>query len=146
MTPVPGRLNLVHTAAGWTIIDDSYNANPASLYSALQVLAGLPGERWLVLGDMLELGSGSRKLHREVGETAAMMGVRRLYATGENSIDAVDAFGPGGRHFADKDALAAALRRDIHDGVNCLVKGSRSMGMEDLVAALVAESELRKAG
>jgi len=48
VVPVPGRLNLLHTTAGWTVIDDSYNANPASLYSALQVLADLPGERWLV--------------------------------------------------------------------------------------------------
>jgi UDP-N-acetylmuramoyl-tripeptide--D-alanyl-D-alanine ligase len=146
VVPVPGRLNLLHTKAGWTVIDDSYNANPASLYSALQVLAGLPGEPWLVLGDMKELGAGSRKMHREVGENAAVMGVRRLFAIGEMASDAVDAFGRGGRHFADKQELAAALRRDIHPGVNCLVKGSRSMGMEDVVAALVSEAELREAG
>ena len=146
VVPVPGRLNLLHTTAGWTVIDDSYNANPASLYSALQVLASLPGERWLVLGDMKELGAGSRKMHREVGENAAVMGVRRLFALGEMAADAVDAFGPGGRHFANKQELAAALRREIHSGVNCLVKGSRSMGMEDVVEALVRESDLREAG
>jgi len=146
VVPVPGRLNLLHTTAGWTVIDDSYNANPASLYSALQVLASLPGEPWLVLGDMKELGAGSRKMHREVAENAAVMGVRRLFAIGEMAADAVDAFGPGGRHFANKQELAAALRREIHDGVNCLVKGSRSMGMEDVVEALVSESELREAG
>ncbi len=83
--PVPGRLNLLHTAAGWTVIDDTYNANPASLYSALQVLAGIPGEPWLVLGDMKELGLDSSKMHREVGENARIMGVRRLFATGEMS-------------------------------------------------------------
>jgi len=146
VVPVPGRLNLLHTTAGWTVIDDSYNANPASLYSALQVLASLPGERWLVLGDMKELGAGSRKMHREVGENAAVMGVRRLFAIGEMAADAVDAFGPGGRHFANKQELAAALRREIHSGINCLVKGSRSMGMEDVVEALVRESDLREAG
>jgi UDP-N-acetylmuramoyl-tripeptide--D-alanyl-D-alanine ligase len=146
VVPVPGRLNLLHTTAGWTVIDDSYNANPASLYSALQVLASLPGEPWLVLGDMKELGAGSRKMHREVGENAAVMGVRRLFAIGEMAADAVDAFGPGGSHFANKQELAAALRREIHAGVNCLVKGSRSMGMEDVVEALVTESELREAG
>ncbi|MEJ2384804.1 MAG: UDP-N-acetylmuramoyl-tripeptide--D-alanyl-D-alanine ligase [Xanthomonadales bacterium] len=146
VVPVPGRLNLLHTTAGWTVIDDSYNANPASLYSALQVLASLAGERWLVLGDMKELGAGSRKMHREVGENAAVMGVRRLFAIGDMAADAVDAFGPGGSHFADKQELAAALRREIHSGVNCLVKGSRSMGMEDVVEALVSESELREAG
>jgi UDP-N-acetylmuramoyl-tripeptide--D-alanyl-D-alanine ligase len=146
VVPVPGRLNLLQTTAGWTVIDDSYNANPASLYSALQVLASLPGERWLVLGDMKELGPGSRKMHREVGETAAVMGVKRLFAVGEMAADAVDAFGPGGRHFADRDALAQALRREIRPGVNCLVKGSRSMGMEGIVEALVGESGLREAG
>jgi len=85
-------------------------------------------------------------MHREVGENAAVMGVRRLFALGEMAADAVDAFGPGGRHFANKQELAAALRREIHSGVNCLVKGSRSMGMEDVVEALVSESDLREAG
>ena len=143
--PVPGRLNLLHTAAGWTVIDDTYNANPASLYSALQVLAGIPGEPWLVLGDMKELGLNSSKMHREVGENARIMGVRRLFATGEMSAHTVDAFGQGAKHYASRDELIAALRRHIHPEVNCLVKGSRSMGMEAVVEAIVQESELREA-
>ena len=143
--PVPGRLNLLHTAAGWTVIDDTYNANPASLYSALQVLAGIPGEPWLVLGDMKELGTDSSKMHREVGENARFMGVRRLLATGEMSKHTVDAFGPGAEHFENRDELIEALRRNIRPGVNCLVKGSRSMGMESVVEAIVQESEMREA-
>jgi len=109
------------------------------------VLAGLPGEPWLVLGDMKELGTDSPKMHREVGENAAVMGVRRLYAIGELAADAVDAFGPGGRHFANKQELAAALRRAIHDGVNCLVKGSRSMGMEAVVEAITRDVDMKEA-
>ena len=73
--PVPGRLNLIRTKSGWTVIDDTYNANPASLYSALQVLKQMQGTPWLVLGDMKELGDGSRKMHREVGVAAKAMGV-----------------------------------------------------------------------
>ena len=144
--PVPGRLNLLHTAAGWTVIDDSYNANPASLYSALQVLSGIPGEPWLVLGDMKELGLGSSKMHREVGENARAMGVKRLFATGEMSAHTVDSFGRGAEHFETQEELVQALRRQLRPGVNCLVKGSRSMGMEAVVEALVDESRLREAG
>ena len=144
--PVPGRLNVLHTRAGWTVIDDSYNANPASLYSALQVLTGQSGEPWLVLGDMKELGTDSPKMHREVGENARTMGVRRLFATGEMSEHTVDAFGRGAEHFADKDELVATLRNEVKPGVNCLVKGSRSMGMESVVEAVLEESGQREAG
>ena len=142
--PVPGRLNLMHTAAGWTVIDDTYNANPASLYSALQVLSGIPGEPWLVLGDMKELGMDSNKMHREVGENAKTMGVKRLFATGEMSLHTVDAFGPGAEHFETRDDLILALRRRVRPGVNVLVKGSRSMGMESVVEAVVDESAMRQ--
>ena len=65
------------------MIDDTYNANPGSMQVALDFLAAQPGKAWLVLGDMKELGAGSRKMHREVGENAAVMGVRRLFAIGE---------------------------------------------------------------
>ena len=143
--PVPGRLNLLHTAAGWTVIDDTYNANPASLYSALQVLSGMPGEPWLVLGDMKELGTDSPKMHREVGENARTMGVKRLFAMGEMSAHTVDAFGRGAEHFDSREDLVKALRRHIRPGINCLVKGSRSMEMEAVVQAVVEESGMREA-
>jgi UDP-N-acetylmuramoyl-tripeptide--D-alanyl-D-alanine ligase len=144
--PVAGRLNLIRSPGGWTVIDDTYNANPASLYAALQVLAGEPGERWLVLGDMLELGNTSRKLHAEMGEAACSLGVRRLYATGPLTAATVDAFGSGAQHFPDREALVAALLRELHPGVACLVKGSRSMAMEQVVRAISPQSQLREAG
>jgi UDP-N-acetylmuramoyl-tripeptide--D-alanyl-D-alanine ligase len=143
--PVPGRLNFIETAAGWTVIDDTYNANPASLYSALLVLSGMQGTPWLVLGDMKELGTDSSKMHREVGEAARAMGVKRLFATGEMSAYAVDAFGEGAEHFASRDELADAVRRRLRPGINCLVKGSRSMGMEAVVVAITRDAGMQEA-
>jgi UDP-N-acetylmuramoyl-tripeptide--D-alanyl-D-alanine ligase len=134
--PVPGRLNMLHTEAGWTVMDDTYNANPASLYAALQVLSSEPGERWLVLGDMLELGEGARKLHAEMGEAAAALGVKRLFTYGPLSAAASDAFGSKARHFSDQQALVSCISEQLHPGVVCLVKGSRSMHMERVVAAI----------
>jgi UDP-N-acetylmuramoyl-tripeptide--D-alanyl-D-alanine ligase len=134
--PVPGRLSLVSSKSGWTVIDDTYNANPASLYAALQVLASQPGEPWLVLGDMKELGADSRKMHAELGDAARSLGVRRVFALGEASTATVDAFGDMAAHFDDKQELIDALRLELKPGVACLVKGSRSMGMEHVVNAI----------
>jgi len=143
--PVPGRLNLIRTESGWTVIDDTYNANPASLYSALQVLAQMQGTPWLVLGDMKELGQGSRKMHREVGEAARAMGVGRLFTTGELSAFTAEAFGEGAQHFEDRDELARVLCSQLQPGTICLVKGSRSMGMEAIVEAITDNSCMREA-
>jgi UDP-N-acetylmuramoyl-tripeptide--D-alanyl-D-alanine ligase len=144
--PVPGRLNMLSTASGCTVIDDTYNANPASLYSALQVLANMQGTAWLVLGDMKELGTNSRKLHAEVGDAARTLGVSRLFATGEMSRYTVDAFGEKATHFEDLESLIRALIPELSPGINCLVKGSRSMGMEAVVEAIRQDRGMREAG
>jgi len=115
------------------------------LYSALQVLAGMQGTAWLVLGDMKELGEDSRKLHAEVGDAARALGVSRIFATGEMAALTIDAFGSGGRHFKDKTRLIEALKAELHPGINCLVKGSRSMGMEQVVKAITAPRAMREA-
>ncbi len=143
--PVPGRLNAIVSAGGWTVIDDTYNANPASLYAGIQVLAEQSTPAWLVLGDMAELGPDARKLHAEMGGAAASLGVKRLYAVGPLSTEAVDAFGHGARHFDSKQALIDALLADIGAQITCLVKGSRSAGMEDIVEALLAPEVRREA-
>lgn len=143
--PVPGRLQKISSNAGWTVIDDTYNANPASLYSALQVLADMQGKSWLVLGDMKELGLSSRKMHREVGEAAKAMGVARLFTTGEMAAETSDAFGVGAEHFSDRQELISALREALQPGVTCLIKGSRSMGMESVVEAIARESGMKEA-
>jgi UDP-N-acetylmuramoyl-tripeptide--D-alanyl-D-alanine ligase len=142
---VPGRLNLIRTGAGWTVIDDTYNANPASLYSALQVLSEMQGTPWLVLGDMKELGQDSSKMHREVGENARALGIKRLFATGDMSAHTVDAFGEGASHYEDRDELVAALCEELRAGIICLVKGSRSMEMEAVVEAIAETAKMREA-
>lgn len=133
---VAGRLRSETMPGGWTLIDDSYNANPGSVGAAIDTLALAAGERWLVLGDMAELGPDARELHAGIGARAKAAGIERLFAVGPLSAAAVQAFGAGGEHYADKDALAASLARQLHAGVTCLVKGSRSAGMEQVVAAL----------
>lgn len=144
--PVPGRLSLVNANSGWIVIDDTYNANPASLYAALQVLASQNGEPWLVLGDMKELGHDSRKMHAELGDAARSLGVKRLFAVGDASTATVDAFGDMAVHFDSREGLIKALRAQLKPGVACLVKGSRSMGMEHVVRAISngAKSNLNK--
>jgi UDP-N-acetylmuramoyl-tripeptide--D-alanyl-D-alanine ligase len=137
MTGLPGRLQVRHHPDGWALVDDTYNANPASLYAALQVLDELGGERWLVLGDMAELGPDTDKLHGEMGQAAADLGVRRLFCLGPISRNSCEAFGQGAEHFDSHQALLAALSSEIHAGVNCLVKGSRSMAMEQVVTGLM---------
>jgi UDP-N-acetylmuramoyl-tripeptide--D-alanyl-D-alanine ligase len=144
--PVPGRLSLIHTAAGWTVIDDTYNANPASLYAALQVLMRDRGESWLVLGDMKELGTSERKLHAEMGEAARTLGIQRLFGVGPMCAATVSAFGTGGKHYKTREDLVEALHEHLHPGVTCLVKGSRSMGMEHVVQAISNPRQLREAG
>ncbi len=137
-TSIPGRLQVELMAGGWHLIDDSYNANPASLQAAIGTLTALPGEAWLVLGDMGELGSTARAQHADAGAMARGAGVARLWTTGELSAEACKAFGEAGRHFDDAEALAEALSREVHSGVNCLVKGSRAAAMERVVTALRA--------
>ena len=133
---VAGRLRREVAAGGWTIIDDSYNANPGSMAAAIDTLLLAGGERWLVLGDMAELGENARALHAAVGERARQGGVDRLFAVGPFGVATVGAFGAKGEHFNDKPALIAALQAHLHPGVTCLVKGSRSAGMEQVVAAI----------
>lgn len=133
---VAGRLRRETMEGGWTLIDDSYNANPSSMAAAIDTLLLAGGERWLVLGDMAELGADARALHAGIGERARERGVDRLFAVGPLGVATVEAFGAGGEHFDDKAALIAALQAQLHAGVTCLVKGSRSAGMEQVVAAL----------
>jgi UDP-N-acetylmuramoyl-tripeptide--D-alanyl-D-alanine ligase len=120
-----------------TLIDDSYNANPDSVRAAIDVLAELPGSSWLVLGDMGEVGDQGPAFHREVGAHAADQGLAALWTAGAAARDAASAFGPGARAFDSVDQLIAALAQapQVH---NILIKGSRFMKMEQVVAALQA--------
>jgi UDP-N-acetylmuramoyl-tripeptide--D-alanyl-D-alanine ligase len=136
---VGGRLQRLPGRHGGAVIHDAYNANPASLAVALEAVGAGPGRKWLVLGDMRELGPAADVLHARSGREARSAGFERLYALGEHSRAAVTAFGTGGLHFEDVDALVADLNRDLRQGGEpavVLVKGSRGMRMERVVAAL----------
>ena len=136
-TPVRGRLRAVQGANGATIIDDSYNANPASVRAALDHLAVLRGRRVLVLGNMAELGPTAAALHREVGEYARGR-CDLLLTIGDLASEAAAAFGPDGRPMADIEAARAALEPLLANDATVLVKGSRVMGLDRLVKMLEA--------
>jgi UDP-N-acetylmuramoyl-tripeptide--D-alanyl-D-alanine ligase len=138
MRPVRGRLEPKWARGGAVLIDDSYNANPSSLSAGLGVLAQVPGERWLVLGDMGELGAAAAAAHRDAAREARAAGVTRLYAIGALCRDTVAEFGAGGEWFADAGDLAARLAPELRAGVTVLVKGSRVNRLERVVEALGA--------
>jgi len=129
--PYVGRLQVKQASGGTTVIDDSYNANPDSVRAAIDVLASCPGPTVLVLGDMGEVGDHGADFHREIGLYARSKGISSLLALGDAMRHAVEAFGTGARHFADVDELAGNV-----SGRTVLVKGSRFMKMERVVAAL----------
>jgi UDP-N-acetylmuramoyl-tripeptide--D-alanyl-D-alanine ligase len=140
--PVPGRLQCLVSPAGIQVINDSYNANPDSMLAAIDVLMDIPASRKIaVLGDMLELGEESRRLHREVGLEAAIMGVDAIFATGSESVAMAEAAQANAhiivRHFPSHEALWTSLRNFVRPGDLFLVKGSRGMHMERLVNELM---------
>jgi UDP-N-acetylmuramoyl-tripeptide--D-alanyl-D-alanine ligase len=145
MRPVSGRLNLRAAAGGARLIDDSYNANPGSVKAGLRSLAALPGEHWLVLGEMRELGEESARLHAEVGAFARETGVARLYAVGDEARYAVEAYGTGAEWYARAEDLVEAARPGLRADVTVLVKGSRSNRLERVADALAVDG-VRTAG
>lgn len=136
MRAVAGRLELKPAINGAFLVDDSYNANPSSLKAGLDALRSFGGARWLVLGDMKELGDSSNELHAEVGRYAKQVGVQRLLAIGPSSHFAVEAFGRGAQWFADIDALIGEARSTLAPGIAVLIKGSRANRLERVAAAL----------
>jgi UDP-N-acetylmuramoyl-tripeptide--D-alanyl-D-alanine ligase len=130
---VAGRLQRSVGKHGATIIDDTYNANPASLRAAIKVLAQTSGKHILVLGDMGELGDDAAMFHTEVGGEAHHAGIERLLALGDLSRNAVREFGKGAQHFERIEDLQNALDEELDANTIVLVKGSRFMKMERVV-------------
>ncbi|HVV69418.1 MAG TPA: UDP-N-acetylmuramoyl-tripeptide--D-alanyl-D-alanine ligase [Gammaproteobacteria bacterium] len=134
---VKKRLNEYSAYNGARLIDDTYNANPLSFKAAIEILANLPGERILVLGDMRELGNQEQHYHQELGLEARRLGIERVFAFGELSKATTQAFGAQGQHFQDHETLIQTLKTNLNDNTTVLVKGSRSMHMERVVEALI---------
>jgi UDP-N-acetylmuramyl pentapeptide synthase len=136
---VKGRSRLHRLQRGahvLTLVDDSYNANPDSVRAAIDVLATLDGPRWLVLGDMGEVGAQGPQFHAEVGEYARQRGVEHFWTVGDLCTNAAAAYGSGARQFGSVELLMAALAAAPPTS-SVLVKGSRFMRMERVVQALV---------
>jgi UDP-N-acetylmuramoyl-tripeptide--D-alanyl-D-alanine ligase len=135
---VKGRLQLCAGLNGARVIDDTYNANPDSMRAAIDVLAGIPGRRIFVMGDMGEVGEAVAQFHDEVGGYAKSHGIDRLLCIGEFSAAAAHNFDSGGEHFPNLEALIKTLRAELNEQTTVLVKGSRFMRMERVVDAISA--------
>ncbi|MGZ8290813.1 MAG: UDP-N-acetylmuramoyl-tripeptide--D-alanyl-D-alanine ligase [Telluria sp.] len=141
--PVSGRLQRKQAANGATVIDDTYNANPDSVRAAIDVLAGSPEPRILVLGDMGEVGTQGREFHEEIGAYAASRGIATVLATGELARHMA---ATGATHFEQFDELLAALDEKLgtKSDATVLVKGSRFMKMERVVQHLLGQHNTGK--
>jgi UDP-N-acetylmuramoyl-tripeptide--D-alanyl-D-alanine ligase len=152
--PLRGRSQRVVIEGGTVLIDDSYNANPDSMRAAIDLLASHAAPRLLVMGDMGEVGGDGPRFHAEIGAHARERGVEQLYALGVASASSVASFGAGAHHFDAIEPLitavqswVAARRVDtkLPSGA-IVVKGSRFMQMERVVAAVTGEMSGNGAG
>ncbi|MEO6173418.1 MAG: UDP-N-acetylmuramoyl-tripeptide--D-alanyl-D-alanine ligase [Arenimonas sp.] len=137
--PVKGRQISYVLDNEAVLIDDSYNANPGSVAAAIQTLAQNKIGSWLVLGNMAELGEGGARLHAEIGDLAKKSGIEKFWTVGNLAKNASAAFGNDARHFESKVALSEALIHELQVGSRCLVKGSRSSAMDEVVKAVLKE-------
>ena len=140
-TGLKGRLQYQPGINGAQVIDDSYNANPDSMAAAVAVLAGLPGKRIFVMGDMGEVGEAGAQFHDELGGYAKSMGIERLFCLGDLSVAAAHNFDTGAEHFGRIEDLIKALKHELDPATTVLVKGSRFMRMERVVEAIAVRSE-----
>ncbi len=135
---VAGRQAIVPGLHGSTVIDDTYNANPASMQAAIETLCGYAARKIIVLGQMAELGAGSEALHRQVGASIAASDIDLFFGLGARMRAGVEAAGTKARWFESKAALIVHLKQELGKGVVVLVKGAHSMTMEEVVAAISA--------
>ncbi len=139
LTPPKGRLQPIALSADCLLIDDSYNANPSSVMSAIAVLAETQADqKLLVLGDMAELGDAAVQGHFAVGKAAAQAGITEVFVIGQWAEAVAQGFGQGTRCYTDKTSLADDLLAQIQSGkqTSVLVKGSRSSQMESVIHAV----------
>ena len=137
MQAVPGRLQIRHAVSLARVIDDTYNANPASVKVAIDVLAGYPGKRVLVLGDMKELGAEEMQLHADAGRYAREQGIDCLITIGALAAHAAGEFGENAASFTDKKEIAWLLKEQLSPEHTVLFKGSRGARIEEIINLLI---------
>ena len=138
---VSGRTN-IRQVNGITVIDDSYNASPVSMMSAIDTLCLADGRKICVLGNMYELGDDSLKMHRQVGEYAASKNVDVLFTCGDMAKEIAEgAKGRVGdiRCFDDNEALVKELEAVLREGDAVMIKASNSMKFGDVAKALMGD-------
>jgi UDP-N-acetylmuramoyl-tripeptide--D-alanyl-D-alanine ligase len=136
--PVAGRLQPKQAACGARVIDDTYNANPDSVKAAIEVLAGTASRKILVLGDMGEVGQDGAAFHQEIGAYAKEKNITLVFTLGALAEATTVAFGAGAMHFNDIADLFKHLQSVVQPSDTVLLKGSRFMKMERVVAFLVS--------
>ena len=150
--PLPGRLNLLPGIKQTRIIDDSYNSSPFAVKAALEILAHLKcqGDKFAVLGDMLELGARTDKLHQEAGQKVASLGIDYLIAVGERSTETAKAAVEYGMNedrvftFDNSENAGRFIQDRIQQGDLILIKGSRGIKMDKIVKEIMAEPQRAK--
>jgi UDP-N-acetylmuramoyl-tripeptide--D-alanyl-D-alanine ligase len=135
-----GRLQQKQGQFDAQVIDDTYNANPASMKAAVDVLSAREGKRFMVMGDMGELGADAGLMHAEIGSYAKQSGIDALFVLGDLSQEAVKAFGSGAQHFENAESLSEAVLNRMDKVTTVLVKGSRFMRMERVVDKITKNS------
>ena len=133
---VKGRLQVLKPAPDLTLIDDSYNANPASMKAALDVLASYPAPRLAVLGAMAELGDEAEELHRQVGEHARARGIEKVMVVGAGGNGYGTGFGDETEFFPSHEQAVSAIVADRNGAMTVMVKGSRSSAMDRVVEGI----------
>ena len=136
ITPIPSRLELKEGKKRAAIIDDTYNANPSSFLSAIEVLNEFPGKKILVIGDMAELGENSRIYHQELSRSIKETKIDITLGLGKYTKEIITLLGRNNSWFRSKDDLVKHLYACMK-GSTILVKGSRSMKMEEIVKKLI---------
>jgi UDP-N-acetylmuramoyl-tripeptide--D-alanyl-D-alanine ligase len=138
ITPALHRMQPYSLPNGALLIDDTYNANPFSLKAAVNTLAEFPGTKIVILADMKELGDDAKQIHFNCGQYIHAKGIDHLFTIGDLSAETARGFGIPAQHFMkmDREKLISALQPYLQKNVTILVKGSRSMQMEQVVYAL----------
>ena len=141
------RMELVETPDGLVVLNDSYNANPASMDAALRALAhlGIAGRRIAVLGDMRELGAHSATAHESIGRLARDLGIDILIGVGTGGAEIADAAAGAAidvHAVADADGAVAVTERLARPGDAVLVKASRALGLQAVAASLLQRESI----